>query len=85
MGCRQLSARRELSSHPAHQRRDATRSIQYRSHHCFLFGLISDLPRVMADVVQLQQVMMNFIINSIDAMKEVDGARELPIKLEADR
>jgi C4-dicarboxylate-specific signal transduction histidine kinase len=39
----------------------------------------------MADIVQLQQVMTNFIINSIDAMKEVDGARELPIKLEADR
>ena len=26
--------------------------------------------------MQLQQVMMNLMINSIDAMKDVDGARE---------
>src|SRR5258708_17484688 len=30
--------------------------------------------------VQLQQVMMNLIINGIDAMKDVDGTRELAIK-----
>jgi len=30
--------------------------------------------------VQLQQVMMNLMMNSIDAMKDVDGARELAIK-----
>jgi len=30
--------------------------------------------------VQLQQVMMNLIINSIDAMKDVNGTRELAIK-----
>jgi signal transduction histidine kinase len=30
--------------------------------------------------VQLQQVLMNLMINGIDAMKEVDGARELVIK-----
>jgi signal transduction histidine kinase len=34
----------------------------------------------MADRVQLQQVMMNLIMNSIDAMKDVDGTRELTIK-----
>jgi signal transduction histidine kinase len=39
-----------------------------------------DLPQVMGDRVQLQQVMMNLMTNSIDAMKEVDGARELSIK-----
>jgi C4-dicarboxylate-specific signal transduction histidine kinase len=39
-----------------------------------------DLPRVMGDRVQLQQVMMNLITNSIDAMKEVNGTRELSIK-----
>jgi signal transduction histidine kinase len=39
-----------------------------------------DLPQVMGDRVQLQQVMMNLMTNSIDAMKEVDGARELTIK-----
>ncbi len=39
-----------------------------------------DLPQVMGDRVQLQQVMMNLMTNSIDAMKEVDRARELFIK-----
>ena len=30
--------------------------------------------------MQLQQVMMNLMMNSIDAMKDVDGTRELAIK-----
>src|SRR5438046_6324888 len=42
--------------------------------------LAADLPQVMGDRVQLQQVMMNLITNSIDAMKDVDGTRELAIK-----
>jgi signal transduction histidine kinase len=42
--------------------------------------LAADLPRIMGDRVQLQQVLMNLIANSIDAMKEVDGARELAVK-----
>jgi len=42
--------------------------------------LAGDLPQVMADRVQLQQVMMNLISNSIDAMKDVNGTRELAIK-----
>jgi NO-binding membrane sensor protein with MHYT domain/two-component sensor histidine kinase len=42
--------------------------------------LAADLPEVMADRVQLQQVMMNLINNSIDAMKDLDGSRELAIK-----
>jgi signal transduction histidine kinase len=33
----------------------------------------------MADSVQVQQVMMNLIMNSIDAMKDVDEERELVI------
>jgi signal transduction histidine kinase len=33
----------------------------------------------MGDRVQLQQVLMNLIMNSIDAMKEVENARELSI------
>jgi len=41
--------------------------------------LAADLPQVMADRVQLQQVMMNLIMNSIAAMKDVDGKRELAI------
>jgi signal transduction histidine kinase len=39
-----------------------------------------DLPQIMGDRVQLQQVMMNLIMNSIDAMKDMDGKRELIIK-----
>jgi C4-dicarboxylate-specific signal transduction histidine kinase len=42
--------------------------------------LAADLPRIMGDRVQLQQVLMNLIVNSIEAMKEVDGARELDVK-----
>jgi PAS domain S-box-containing protein len=42
--------------------------------------LAADLPQVMGDRVQLQQVMMNLTINSIDAMRNVDGARDLAIK-----
>src|SRR5882724_5771 len=42
--------------------------------------LAAYLPRVMGDRVQLQQVMMNLITNRIDAMKDVDGTRELAIK-----
>ena len=42
--------------------------------------LETDLPLVMGDRVQLQQVMMNLIMNGIDAMKDVDGTRELAIK-----
>jgi C4-dicarboxylate-specific signal transduction histidine kinase len=39
----------------------------------------ADLPQVMGDRVQLQQVLMNLMMNSIDAMKDVDGTRELTI------
>jgi NO-binding membrane sensor protein with MHYT domain/two-component sensor histidine kinase len=42
--------------------------------------LAADLPQVRGDRVQLQQVMMNLMMNSIDAMKDVDGTRELAIK-----
>src|SRR5246127_4659752 len=41
--------------------------------------LAEALPQIMGDRVQLQQVMMNLIMNSIDAMKDVDGPRELTI------
>ncbi|HLQ75756.1 MAG TPA: PAS domain-containing protein, partial [Terriglobia bacterium] len=42
--------------------------------------LAVDLPQVMADRVQLQQVLMNLMINGIEAMKDADGARELAIR-----
>ena len=40
----------------------------------------ADLPKIMADSVQVQQVMMNLIMNSIDAMKNVGWTRELSIR-----
>jgi PAS domain S-box-containing protein len=42
--------------------------------------LAADLSQIIGDRVQLKQVTMNLIVNSIDAMKEVDGRRELTIK-----
>ena len=42
--------------------------------------LAANLPPVVGDRVQLQQVLMNLMINGIDALKDVDGARELVIK-----
>ena len=42
--------------------------------------LAAELPQVTADRVQLQQVLMNLMLNGIDAMKDVDGTRELTIK-----
>src|SRR5437868_168266 len=41
---------------------------------------LADLPQVMGDRVQLQQVLMNLMTNGIDAMKDVDGTCELAIK-----
>ena len=40
----------------------------------------ADLPNVMADRVQLQQVLMNLMLNGIDAMKDINGERELAVK-----
>jgi len=42
--------------------------------------LAADLPQVMADRVQLQQVLMNLMINGTEAMKDTGEARELTIK-----
>jgi signal transduction histidine kinase len=42
--------------------------------------LAADLPRIVGDRVQLQQVAMNLIVNSIEAMREVEGTREIIIK-----
>jgi NO-binding membrane sensor protein with MHYT domain len=42
--------------------------------------LVTDLPQVMGDCVQLQQVLMNLMMNGIEAMRDVDGTRELAIR-----
>ena len=43
-----------------------------------------ELPRVLGDRVQLQQVMLNLIVNAIQAMSGVgEGARELQISIDA--
>jgi PAS domain S-box-containing protein len=56
-------------------RGEATRySISFRTE------LAENLPQVVGDRVQLQQVTMNLFMNSIDAMKDVDGTRELITK-----
>jgi C4-dicarboxylate-specific signal transduction histidine kinase len=58
-------------------RSEATRhSISFRAQ------LAPDLPHVVGDRVQLQQVLMNLMVNGIDAMRDVDGTRELAVKSE---
>jgi C4-dicarboxylate-specific signal transduction histidine kinase len=52
------------------------------TRHKILIGteLEADLPQILGDRVQLQQVLMNLMLNGIEAMKEVDGKREMVIK-----
>jgi signal transduction histidine kinase len=40
--------------------------------------LVADLPKIMGDCVQLQQVFMNLMLNGIEAMKDSGG--ELTVK-----
>jgi PAS domain S-box-containing protein len=42
--------------------------------------LAEGLPPIVGDRLQLQQVAMNLIVNSIEAMKDVDGMREMIIR-----
>jgi signal transduction histidine kinase len=49
-------------------------------------GLMEGLPRVVADKVQLQQVILNLIANAVDAMNSVsDRTRVLHVRSELDR
>jgi PAS domain S-box-containing protein len=45
--------------------------------------LAPDISQVMGDRVQLQQVVMNLMMNSIEAMRGLDGARELTLRTAA--
>ena len=42
--------------------------------------LAHNIPLIVGDQVQLQQVLMNLMINAIDAMKDVDGPRLLTLR-----
>jgi C4-dicarboxylate-specific signal transduction histidine kinase len=56
-------------------RREATRySVAMRT------DLSKDLPQIMCDRVQLQQVLMNLMVNGIEAMKDVDRTKELVVQ-----
>jgi PAS domain S-box-containing protein len=46
--------------------------------------LAADQPLIVADRIQLQQVLMNLMINGIDAMKTVDGPRQLTLGTQND-
>jgi signal transduction histidine kinase len=47
-------------------------------------SLADDLPQIMADRVQLQQVFMNLMLNGIEAMKDMGTAGELIIRSQRD-
>jgi len=44
--------------------------------------LSDSMPGVLGDRVQLQQVLLNLLMNGIEAMNEVDGKRELTVRTE---
>ncbi|MGB0124145.1 MAG: MEDS domain-containing protein [Silvibacterium sp.] len=44
----------------------------------------NDLPKIMADRVQLQQVLMNLMLNGMEAMKDMGTGSELTIKSQQD-
>jgi len=55
-----------------------------RSQIALEMRLSDDVPLVFADRIQLQQVMLNLMMNAIEAMTEVTGPRELLISSRAD-
>jgi PAS domain S-box-containing protein len=63
---------------------DLLRNEAARSSISIRSELAPDLPRVMGDRVQLQQVVMNLVINSIDAVKGIEGRREITVTSQID-
>ena len=55
-----------------------------RNHIALETQLSDDVPLVFADRIQLQQVMLNLMMNAIEAMTQVTGPRELLISSGAD-
>jgi PAS domain S-box-containing protein len=51
-----------------------------RYHISIRTELAADLPQIIGDRVQLQQVAMNLIVNGIESMRDVDGTREMRVK-----
>ncbi len=64
---------------------DITRGEALRNRALVRTALAVDLPQVLADRVELQQVLLNLIINALEAMLEVDeSARKLHISTAID-
>src|SRR6266850_378714 len=55
-----------------------------RNHVALETQLSDDVPLVFADRIQLQQVMLNLMMNAIEAMTQVSGPRELLISSAVD-
>ncbi|THD54641.1 PAS domain S-box protein [Phenylobacterium sp.] len=45
---------------------------------------LESTPEILADRVQLQQVVVNLVLNAFDALKEVDGKKEVAIRSQLD-
>src|SRR6516225_8177153 len=55
-----------------------------RNSVAFRLELADDLPKVMADSVQLQQVLINLVLNAIEAMRDRGGELTIGSQLTAD-
>jgi C4-dicarboxylate-specific signal transduction histidine kinase len=60
------------------------RSEAMRNHVTVRTNLAADLPPVMGDRIQLQQVLVNLMMNSIEALKDIDGRREITLSSRPD-